>query len=86
MPKIQKAARIAAKRRMRNKSIHSATKTYIAKAEKFIAAKELDNAQRAVTQAISALDKAAQKRIIHPRNAARRKSRLMKKLHKVEAG
>jgi small subunit ribosomal protein S20 len=61
--------------------MHSATKTCVAKAEKLIAANKLGDAQKAVTQAISALDKAAQKRVIHPRNAARRKSRLMKKLN-----
>ena len=35
----------------------------------------------AVTAAISALDKAAEKGIIHPNNAARRKSRLMAKVN-----
>jgi hypothetical protein len=34
-----------------------------------------------VTAAISALDKAAEKGIIHPNNAARRKSRLMAKVN-----
>jgi small subunit ribosomal protein S20 len=35
----------------------------------------------AVKQAISELDKAAAKGVIHKRNAARRKSRLMKQLN-----
>ena len=49
-------------------------------------------APRRSTAAISALDKAAEKGIIHPNNAARRKSRLMTKVNAahlldgVEAG
>jgi small subunit ribosomal protein S20 len=38
-----------------------------------------------VVQAISKLDKAASKGILHKRNAARRKSRLMKKLNLAAA-
>ena len=41
-------------------------------------------AQEAVVAAISSLDKAAEKKIIHPNNAARRKSRLMKKLNEAK--
>lgn len=87
MPKpIPKAARVAAKKRMRNKSVRSFTKTCLTKAEGFIATKELDAAREAVTQTISALDKAAKKGVIHPNNAARRKSRLMKKLNQATKG
>jgi len=83
MPKVQKATRVAAKKRLRNKSVRSATKTYIAQADKLIAAKECDAATKASAQAISVLDKAAQKGVIHPNNAARRKSRLMRKLNLI---
>jgi small subunit ribosomal protein S20 len=38
-----------------------------------------------VLEAISALDKAAQKGVIHKNQAARRKSRLMAALHKAQA-
>ena len=49
------------------------------------AAKKPGKETAAATQeAISALDKAAQKGIIHKNNAARRKSRLMKKLATLE--
>ena len=40
-----------------------------------------EEAQAATLAAISALDRAARKGVIHPNNAARRKSRLMKKLN-----
>ena len=39
-----------------------------------------DEARKATLAAVSALDKAAVKGVIHKKNAARRKSRLMKKL------
>ncbi|MBI2328769.1 MAG: 30S ribosomal protein S20, partial [Chloroflexi bacterium] len=45
---------------------------------------ELEAAQKAVVAAISSLDRAAEKKIIHPNNAARRKSRLMQKLNKTQ--
>lgn len=83
MPKISKPARRAAVRQERNKSVRSFTKTCVTKAEGLIATKETDAAGDAVTQAVSALDKAAKKGVIHPNNAARRKSRLMKKLNQA---
>ena len=42
---------------------------------------ELESAQAAVAAAISALDDAAKKGVIHSNSAARRKSRLVKKLN-----
>jgi small subunit ribosomal protein S20 len=46
---------------------------------------DLDSAKEASTEAMSVLDKAAKKGAIHPSNAARRKSRLMKKLNSAQA-
>lgn len=86
MPKSkssQKAARAAERKRLRNKSIRSATKTYVTRAEGLILSNELEAAETAVIAAISALDKAATKKVIHPNTAARRKSRLMKKLNQA---
>jgi small subunit ribosomal protein S20 len=80
----KKEMRAAARRQVRNKSVRSLCKTNITKAERFIFTGELEAAQEAVVQAISALDKAAEKGIIHPNNAARRKSRLMKKLNEAQ--
>ncbi|MBL7126710.1 MAG: 30S ribosomal protein S20 [Dehalococcoidales bacterium] len=88
MPKIkqaQKQARNAEKRQLRNRRVGSRAKTFITRAEKFIFSGEIESAQAAVAESISALDRAAEKRIIHPNNAARRKSRLMKKLNQVQA-
>ncbi len=77
----QKQVRVGERRRLRNKSVKSLTKTNITKAEKLILSGEFELAQKAVVTAISSLDKAAEKGIIHPNNAARRKSRLLKKLN-----
>ncbi|GAI15224.1 unnamed protein product, partial [marine sediment metagenome] len=63
----------------------SRCKTNITKAERLIFSGELESAQKAVVAAISSLDKAAEKGVIHPNNAARRKARLMKKLNGVRA-
>ena len=79
-----KAVRSSEKKQLRNRSMKSATKSYIAKAERLIQGSEQDAAKVAVVKAISALDKAAKKKIIHPNTASRRKSRLMKKLNKTK--
>lgn len=76
-----KMIRVAEKRRMRNKPMRSAAKTYISRAERLIGEQDKEAARSAVIKAISTLDKAAEKGIIHPNNAARRKSRLMKKFN-----
>jgi len=76
----EKMIRVAERRRVRNRSVKSAVKTFIRKAERGIFGGAEDSAVL-VVQAISKLDKAASKGILHPRNAARRKSRLMKKLN-----
>ena len=79
----EKQVRVAERRRLRNKSVRSRCKTYITKAEELIASGKVDPARNAVVTAISSLDKAAEKGVIHRNNAARRKSRLMKKLNEA---
>ncbi len=87
MPKsksAEKAARVAERKRLRNKSVKSATKTHVTRAEKLISSNKPEPAQDAVATAISALDRAAKKGVIHPNTAARRKSRLMKKFNQAK--
>jgi small subunit ribosomal protein S20 len=72
--------RVAERRRVRNRTIKSAVRTFIRKAERGITTTAEDT-NALVVQAISRLDKAASKGVLHKRNAARRKSRLMKKLN-----
>ena len=82
----EKQIRASERKRLRNKPIRTLCKTNITKAEKLTFSGEREAAQKAVEAAISSLDKAAEKGIIHSNNAARRKSRLMKKLNKAQAG
>ena len=76
----EKSARVAERRHRRNVPLRSRAKTFIGKARRLIAANELDAADQAVTAAVVALDKAAQKGAMHPNHAARRKSRLVRHL------
>jgi len=68
------------KRRLRNRFFSGRARTVVKRARLAIEAGEKDSAVEATMVAISALDKAAEKGIIHKNNAARRKSRLMKHL------
>ena len=80
-----RAVRVSGRKAKRNKSINSAVKTDITRAEKLIAGGDVAAAKQAVDKAASALDKAAAKGILHDKNAARRKSRLVKKMNKATA-
>jgi small subunit ribosomal protein S20 len=65
--------------------VRSHSKTLVKKAEQLILTGQIKETESEVVAAISSLDRAAEKGIIHPNNAARRKSRLMKKINKVKA-
>ena len=83
----KKQARAGARRTVRNRAVKSSVKTLIVKARRAMAespAAESDR-QAAAVDALRALDRAAAKRILHPRNAARRKSRLARRLAKLTA-
>lgn len=77
---LNKAARSAERKRLRNRSIRSSVKTHVAKAQKLIGAKE-KSAHRETVVAISSIDKAVSKGVFHRNKGARLKSRLMKKLN-----
>jgi small subunit ribosomal protein S20 len=79
----KKRIRSNARKNERNRMYKSQVKTQIKKAEQSIFSGAPDKA--AIREAISTLDKAAVKGIIHKNNAARRKSRLMKKLNAAGA-
>jgi small subunit ribosomal protein S20 len=68
------------KKRLRNRVVRGTTRSVVRNAQKAIESGEVENSQSAVLSAISALDEAAQKGVLHKNNAARRKSRLMKRL------
>ncbi|GIV66027.1 MAG: 30S ribosomal protein S20 [Chloroflexota bacterium] len=68
------------KRRLRNRFFRGAARKAVSKARVAIESGETPEAREAVILAVKALDKAAEKGVIHKNNAARRKSRLMKRL------
>lgn len=76
----KKRIRSSLRRRERNRRYRTAARTYVKKARGLIQAGDLSAAEGVAREAVSTLDKAARKGVLHPRNAARRKSRLMKRL------
>ncbi len=72
------------KRRIHNRVYRGSARTYVRKALDLIESGDVEASREATMTAVKALDKAAQKGIIHKNNAARRKSRLMKKLAALE--
>ncbi len=81
----QKAVRASSRRQTRNTSARSKVKTDVARAEQLITGGDVAAAKAAVAKAVSALDKAAEKKVIHANNAAQHKSRLLKKLNQMAA-
>ena len=80
-PSALKRVRQSLRRRAVNRRTRSETKTLVLQASEIALGRSDGDGREAVTAAISALDKAAEKGIIHPNNAARRKSRLMSKVN-----
>jgi small subunit ribosomal protein S20 len=74
-------ARTAERRRLRNRLVRRSVKTYAIKAKNSITAGE-ESAPQKTMLAVSKIDKAVSKGIIHRNKGARLKSRLMKKLNK----
>jgi small subunit ribosomal protein S20 len=72
------------KRRIRNRVYRGRARTYVKKAFTAMDQEGVETARQATTEAISALDKAAEKGVLHKNNASRRKSRLMRRLAKLE--
>lgn len=75
-----KRARTSKVRQMRNASVKSSVKTAVKKYEASLEKGDLVRASELLKEASSALDKAAQKGVIHRNQASRRKSRLTRKL------
>jgi small subunit ribosomal protein S20 len=74
----KKDLRQSAKRRARTQGTRSALKTFIKKVRVAAATQEAAPTTEALKAAVSALDKAVERKIIHKNQAARRKSRIAK--------
>ena len=78
-----KIARSGERRRLRNSSIKTRMKTALGGAEKLIEGGEAKAAQEEVVTAISNIDRAVSKEIIHRNRGARLKSRLARRLNQA---
>jgi small subunit ribosomal protein S20 len=76
----QKRIRSNERKRVRNKITRTRARTAVKLAVESVSGTDIAAARTATQVAISELDRAAEKGVIHKNNAARRKSRLMKKL------
>jgi small subunit ribosomal protein S20 len=81
----KKRLRQAEKRRVRNRVYRTRARSYIKRTDKLISQGKLDEAASVAASAARALDKAAQKGVVHQRNAARRKSGLFRRLSRAQA-
>lgn len=77
----QKRARQSEKRRLRNAALKSVLKTSSKKVLKAVEEKNLDEARKALAFAIPVIQRVAGKKVIHKKTAARKISRLTKKVN-----
>jgi len=75
---------VGAKKHDRNRTVRSAVKTRVANVRHLVEGGETTPTAE-LRVAVAALDRAAERGILHARNAARRKSRLMKMVAKAAA-
>jgi small subunit ribosomal protein S20 len=84
-PSALKALRKDARKAVYRGKVRTSTRTQVKKARTLIASGKVAEADKALQDAVSALDKAAEKGVIHKNNAARRKARLMVALNQAKA-
>lgn len=72
------------KRRLRNRIFRGRARTAVKNARTELSGSDAGDARQATLEAVSLLDKAAEKGVLHKNNAARRKSRLMRRLAALE--
>ena len=79
-----KRIRSSARKQQNNRILRGRARTAVKKARLALSEGKPEDAPAAVKEAISELDRAAGKGIVHKNNAARRKARLMKQLYKSQ--
>jgi len=84
-PSALKALRKDARKAVYRGKVRTSTRTQVKKARALIASGKMADADTALQEAVSALDKAAEKGVIHKNSAARRKARLMLAFNKAKA-
>ena len=80
----KKAARQSVKQFQRNRSVRSSTRTTMVRVLRTVRSGDVDAAEPAFQEAVSALDKAARKGVVHKKTASRYKSRLAARLNQLK--
>jgi small subunit ribosomal protein S20 len=80
-----KRARMTKVRTQRNKAVRSQVKSAARKVVQAVSDGDAARGAETLRSAMSTIDRAASKGVLHPRTAARKKSRLAKRLNKLEA-
>jgi small subunit ribosomal protein S20 len=83
-PSAEKRVRSSRRKQEVNRVHRGRARTADKRARQLLEQGRLEEAREAVQQAQAALDKAAQKGVIHKNKAARRKARLMQQLNMLE--
>ncbi|MEA3253540.1 MAG: 30S ribosomal protein S20 [Chloroflexota bacterium] len=73
---VDKAARVAEKKRLRNRLVRTRTRTAVGGARRLISTGDVESARQGVAAAVSSIDRAVSKGIFHRNKGARLKSRL----------
>lgn len=78
-----KRSRVDSKKHLRNLKVKQRLKKTLKKFRALVSAKNTSEAKTLLTKVFSELDKAAKKKIIHPKTADRKKSRLARTTLKI---
>ncbi len=73
------------KRRLRNKAYKTRIKNAIKKVRVFVENKDIENATKSLSEAVSIIQKVAGKNIIHKNNASRKISKLTRLVNGLKA-
>jgi small subunit ribosomal protein S20 len=79
----EKRAKLSQQRNARNNAVKSSLKTAVKRFEKAISEKNMEQARQTIVLAIRLIDKAVTKGIVHKNTAARKKSRLQRKINQL---
>ena len=80
----RKRVRVNELRRERNMSVKSRMKTYIRRAEEAIKKNDPDAVSEEVSRALSHIDRAASKGVIHRNSASRKKGALQRRANAIQ--
>lgn len=84
-PSARKRVRVTERRTLRNRKVKSRMRTSIKRYEAALAAGDAQTSEELYKTATSRIDRAAMKGVIHKNEASRRKARLAKRLHALQA-